>query len=442
MKKQDLMQIVEHISRQKPVFKEKAVFDSQIYPEHISGRTTQTTQLANYLLGYKQGYVVPLISIHGRSGSGKSTLVKFVCENLEDVDSCFVNLRMAKTVFGCINLVLSELGASNVKSYHGDNVAFVKIEKSICNIMKKSKKKLFVLVLDEFDAIFYDKRGRPSDFLFRFVSLEEKLRKKGYLMNIITISNNIAIDYDIDDRLRSRIGNSEVYFEPYTKQEIFDILYEKAKVSLSYTIDGKILDRCAQLSSAEHGDARRAVDLLRRTAELAQEFGENISEKHVEKAEAELEKEKATFFVKNASYHLKMVCLAIVRLSFLTGDSWISTSIIYQLYCNLVKSQTELCYRQICNLLSEIQQAGLVTSQTRSRGRQGYGKQYQLTIPPEQFDMVFPISLGMCRKVKEYFDDYLHSPKHLSQTWRNKLDGFTVQKEWHDFVFYGKSPYK
>ena len=137
-----------------------------------------------------------------------------------------------------------------------------------------------------------------------------------------------------------------------------------------------------------------------------------------------------------------MVCLAIVRLSFLTGDSWISTSIIYQLYCNLVKSQTELCYKQICNLLSEIQQAGLVTSQTRSRGRQGYGKQYQLTIPPEQFDMVFPIHLGMCRKVKEYFDDYLHSPKHLSQTWRDKLDGFTIQKEWHDFVYCGISPYK
>src|SRR5215210_6967125 len=243
-------------------------------------------ELIRFLLGYKQGLVVPFVSVYGRSGSGKSTVVKFVCENLdEDVSYAFVNLRKARTVFGCANLILAELCQPSPKSAQGINTAIEQISNTIEQGLRKKKNnsKLFILVLDEFDVLLYDKRGKPSDFIYKLLVMEEKLREKGYLMCIIAISNNVMSDYEIDDRVRSRIGTSEVFFEPYRPQTVLALLKDRAEKAFSEPVHSEILQYCADQSSKEHGDARRAIDLLRVAAELASKRGgEKISRMHVD----------------------------------------------------------------------------------------------------------------------------------------------------------------
>lgn len=153
-------------------------------------------------------------------------------------------MRQAKTVFGCANLVLGELGQPQLQSAKGLNVAIAKISESIVDIIlaektsdqkeKQAAKSLFVLVLDEFDALSLDKRSNISDFLYKLVTMEEKLREKGYLVCIIAISNNVTADYTgIDDRVKSRIGSATVLFEPYSEPEIQRILKDRASRALS-----------------------------------------------------------------------------------------------------------------------------------------------------------------------------------------------------------------
>ena len=176
------------------------------------------------------------MSVYGRSGSGKSMIVKFVCENLdEDISYAFVNLRKARTVFGCANLILAELRQSSLKSAQGINTAIGQISDAIEEqlIKKKSNTKFFILVLDEFDVLLHDKRGKPSDFIYKLLVMEEKLREKGYLMCIVAISNNVIADYEIDDRVRSRMRASEVFFEPYTSQAVLAILKDRAEMLLA-----------------------------------------------------------------------------------------------------------------------------------------------------------------------------------------------------------------
>jgi len=344
------------------------------------------------LLGYKQGYVVPLISVYGRSGAGKSTVVQFVCENL-DISYCFVNLRRAKTVFGAANLILAELGQSNLKSAQGLNLAVEKISNSIESIFLKEKKKLFVLVLDEYDVLFYDKRGKPSDFIYKLLVLEESLRAKGYLVCIISISNNVLSDYEIDDRVRSRIGSCEVFFEPYSKDDVLDIIQERAEKAFSKKIDEKVLLHCAKLSSEGHGDARRAIDLLRVAAELANLQEKEISETHIDMASDELQKDRVEKILSSASYQLKVACTSLARVTFLTGEAWHSTSTIYKQYGIIISKDTKpLSYRRVSELLTELENTGLAVSQTSSKGRHGYGTQYKLTVSPEMVGKAcFPI---------------------------------------------------
>ncbi|HYZ59367.1 MAG TPA: AAA family ATPase, partial [Nitrososphaeraceae archaeon] len=208
MDKEALKRISAEVEKENLLFANKAFLDNLTLPSQIIGREKRAKDLVRFLLGYKQGLVVPFVSVYGRSGSGKSTIVKFVCENLDvDISYAFVNLRKARTVFGCANLILTELGQPSLKSAQGINTAIEQISNAIEQRLSNSNKKnnnsnnaakLFVLGLDEFDVLLYDKRGKPSDFIYKLLVMEEKLREKGYLMCIVAISNNVMSDYEID----------------------------------------------------------------------------------------------------------------------------------------------------------------------------------------------------------------------------------------------------
>ena len=116
MDKQDVKRIFAEVEKENLLFANKTFLDNLTLPSKIIGRERKAKELIRFLLGYKQGVVVPFVSVYGRSGSGKSAIVKFVCGNLdEDVSYAFVNLRKARTVFGCANLILAELGQPSLE---------------------------------------------------------------------------------------------------------------------------------------------------------------------------------------------------------------------------------------------------------------------------------------------------------------------------------------
>ncbi|HKG70592.1 MAG TPA: AAA family ATPase [Nitrososphaeraceae archaeon] len=425
MDKQDLKRIFAEVEKENLLFANKTFLDNLTLPSKIIGRETQAKELIRFLLGYKQGLVVPFVSVYGRSGSGKSTVVKFVCENLdEDVSYAFVNLRKARTVFGCANLILAELGQPSLKSAQGINIAIEEISNTIEQGLsnKKNNTRLFILVLDEFDVLLYDKRGKPSDFIYKLLVMEEKLREKGYLMCIIAISNNVMSDYEIDDRVRSRIGTSEVFFDPYRPQTVLALLKDRAEKAFSEPVDSVILQYCADQSSKEHGDARRAIDLLRFAAEIAGRGGEKISKKHIDEAVGQLQKDRISTTLSSASYHLKLAAAALARISYLTEEVWHSTSTLYDQYRHIIsKDGKQLTYRRFSELLTELENMGLVVSHTSSKGRHGYGTQFKLVVSPEIVGKVcFPgWWMETVRKKKQHKTneelDSLFTPKQRSR---------------------------
>ena len=458
--KQDFKRISLEVEKENLLFANKAFLDNLTLPSQIIGREKRAKELVRFLLGYKHGLVVPFVSVYGRSGSGKSTIVKFVCENLddEDISYAFVNLRKARTVFGCANLILAELGQPTVKSAQGINTAIEQIGNAIEQCLSNKRKnnnndnndntaKLFILVLDEFDVLLHDKRGKPSDFIYKLLVTEEKLREKGYLMCIVAISNNVMSDYEVDDRVRSRIGSSEVFFEPYTQQVVLAILKDRAQKAFSQPVDSEILQYCADQSSQEHGDARRAIDLLRVAAEIAGKKGEKISKMHVDAALARLQKDRVSITLSSASYQLKLAATALARISYLTQEVWHSTSTVYKQYRLIVEDDTKpLTYRRIAELLTELENMGLVISHTSSKGRHGYGTQYKLVVPPEAIGKVcFPDwwSGLVQRKIQhDNSDSSIFNPKNFPTLYNKKSGAGSLIKSinddedssWNEFV--------
>jgi len=224
--------------------------------------------------------------------------------------------------------------------------------KKIESILDTDGKKFFVLVLNEYDVIFSDKRGDPSDFVYTILQLEENLRENGFSVCTITISNNTLDDYTLDDRIKSRMGENEIFFKPYEKSDMFGILKDRAKHAFRISISDNILEYCASLSSDDHGDARRALDLLRTAGEICN--GKEISKSDVDNVKSVLQKDRATFLVSQSSVHQKAIIAAICSL-LLFGSSWNSTSAIYKKYVVLIGQTKPLSYRRIVDLLVELQ---------------------------------------------------------------------------------------
>ncbi len=377
----ELDSIINKVQKEKKAFVKKSALDTSNQPEKIVSRVTEVEKIVRYILDYKQQQVVPLVSIYGRSGTGKSTLVKHVCNHFPEIKLCFVNLRKAKTVFGTINLILNELDQPSLASAQGMNLGMEKIRDAILNVTNLERKKLFVLALDEFDVIFYDKRGNPSDFVYKLVEMQAELKSKGCLAMIVTISNNVLSDYDLDDRIRSRIGNSEIFFPPYTKEETLKILQQRSEEAFGKKIDDKVLEECAKISFLEHGDARRAVDLLRVSAEIAAKEKKEIAVGHIKDASKQIQKDRVEEVISSLSHHSKLICLVLASKTFGLDERWHSTMSIFEKYKEYIKSEP-VSYRRFSELLKDLENTGLIISDTRSRGQKGYRSEFQLVVDP------------------------------------------------------------
>jgi len=376
-----LDKIIIKVNQEKKEYAKKSAFDTSILPSKIVSRKTEVEQIVRYLWGYKDGHVVPLVSIFGRSGTGKSTLVKFVCKYIPEIKLCFVNLRKAKTVFGGANLILNALGQPSLKSAQGMNQAMETIQQEIINSFNQ-KTKLFVLVLDEFDVLFYDKRGNPSDFVYKLVEMQTELKEKGYLSMIFTISNNVLSDYDLDDRIRSRIGNSEIFFKPYSKEDTLEILKQRAKDAFKKETDSKVLEYCAKLSFLEHGDARRAIDLLRVASEIAFQEKKEINTNHVDLASEKIQKDRVHDVLKTLSHHSRVACMVLAQKTYGLEKDWHSTSSLYETYKKII-GEKPVSYRRFSELLKDLENTGLFESHTSSKGQKGYSTEFKLVVGPE-----------------------------------------------------------
>lgn len=386
--KMDIKNIVKNIQREPKIFKNKAKLDHYLIPSDIIGRQNKAKELLRFLLGYKKGYGPNVVSVYGRSGSGKSSLVRKICEEMTRMESDFeyvyVNLRECQTIFGAANLVLQELGEEKISSAVGLNKCFERIGISIEKRVERVR--CFVIVLDEFDSILSDKRNSASNFIYRFLAMQEKFRnKKGTILTIITISNNMLSNYDLDDRVKSRMGNAEVYFDAYGIDEICRIVKDRAsRAFVKGAVDNEVLNECAKQSAMEHGDARRAIDLLRFAAELAvSERRRSVTVDDVSKAGEMIQEDTIKRATENMPAHSRTVLIVLCEMAVIDEESWLSTSNVYEQYKrHLNNIMKPLSYRRFSDILVEFEGSGLCVSRALSKGRYGYGKQYKLTMPP------------------------------------------------------------
>ncbi|UCD97060.1 MAG: cell division control protein Cdc6, partial [Candidatus Bathyarchaeota archaeon] len=218
--------------------------------------------------------------------------------------------------------------------------------------------------------------------LYELTRINESLKKSK--ISLVGISNNLGFKNLLDPRVLSCLGEEEVVFGPYNASELQDILWERATLAFQDSVlSESAVSLCAALAAAEHGDARRALDLLRVAGEVTERDGlQTVTERHVRIAEERIEHDRTLQTLANLTKHSKFVLYSVYLLgkanvhSAITGD-------IYEVYnelCNEIGAPS-LTQRRVSGLINELDTIGLLNARLVSRGRYGRTKKISLAIP-------------------------------------------------------------
>lgn len=382
------------------LFNNKSVLQVRYTPESIPHRDEQIKAIASILASTLRGERPSNLFIYGKTGTGKTLSTQYVSSELKkkaeelDVNISFEYLncklkKVADTEYRILAALIRQLGGLvPATGLPTDQVwsTFIKLI--------DSEKKLFVFIFDEVDQAV---KKMGDNFLYSMTRLNQELINAQ--ISIIGISNDITFLDNIDPRVRSSLGEEEFVFPPYNALQLQDILNSRCKEAFKRGVvsDG-VVAKCAAYAAREHGDARRALDLLRIAGEISERDGEKkISEEYIDLANMKIERDKILDIVESEPKQFKLVLYSILQLTkekrlgnssdnhnlFFTGD-------VYNYYSDLcLKTKTDtLTQRRISDILAEIDMLGLINAKIISKGRHGRTREIKLSIPSNLLDKV------------------------------------------------------
>ncbi|MEM3342145.1 MAG: ORC1-type DNA replication protein, partial [Thermoplasmata archaeon] len=402
--------------------KDRDVLRPSYLPDSLPHRNEQISQIASILVTALKGGRPSNILIFGKTGTGKTAVVKFIGKEIEKiykpsvfkvgeqsikdkaaekkqeqmyqkdnynqvwskVNWIYVHCEVVDTQYG----VLAHIGNHFIDEWD-KRIPFTgwpteKVYNALKETIDNSERNrgITIVVLDEIDKLVY-KSG--DDVLFHLTSINEEL--KNSKLAIIAITNDTNFTLFLDTRVRSRLGEERLVFPPYNALQLQDILKQRAELAFEPNVlaDG-VIPMCAGIAAQEHGDARRALDLLRVAGELAErDKAVRVEEHYVTKAKNKIELDCQMEVIKTLPAQSKILLLGVICETKL-GNTVLTTGEVYDYYRELCKNAnlSVLTQRRIADLISELDMLGLINARIIYKGRGGRTREIKLSVPIDE----------------------------------------------------------
>lgn len=211
-----------------------------ILPERLVARDSQIKDVTSAIKSKKKSNII----LYGERGTGKTAVIKHILKTLQ-TQSVFVNCKQKPTTHIIFNII-KEINPTSKIPYAGlSTQKYYEYLQDALNIRKST-----ILVFDKIDQL------KSYDILYFLNNTSN---------NIIGISDNI----NFIKELNPNIFTCNLFFPPYTADQLEQILSDRADLAFNGRLDNTVVPLCTELA-AEHGDARRALNLLETAVEIAE----------------------------------------------------------------------------------------------------------------------------------------------------------------------------
>ena len=370
--------------RKDSVFFDKRVLQSSYIPETILHREEQTKQIANILAPALRGDKPSNIFVYGKTGTGKTLTTNHTTQKLMEIAEreniplkvLYINCKLkrsADTEYRLIAQLARELG----KLIPPTGLPTEEVYKAFFRALNKQKQN-HIIILDEIDQLI-NKTG--DNALYNLTRLNENSNSQ---VSLIGISNNIMFVDNLDPRVRSSLSEEEIIFPPYNALQIQAILRQRAELTFNKgVLEQGVVEKCAAYAARDHGDARRALELLRVAGEIAdRKDTKKITTDFVDEAEHKIDRDRIIDIVTTQPKQYQLVLYSIITLQ-PTRNNNIFTGEIYEVYKSLCnKTNTSiLTQRRVSDIISEFDMIGIVNAKVISKGRYGRTRDISLEVP-------------------------------------------------------------
>lgn len=366
------------------VFFDKKALQSTYTPETILHREEQIKQIANIIAPALKGDKPSNIFIYGKTGSGKTLTINHTTKKLMEIAEreniplrvLYVNCKLkrsADTEYRLIAQLARELG----KSIPPTGLPTEEVYKAFIKGLNKQQQN-HIIVLDEVDQLV-NKTGDNALYNLTRINNEDTQSQ----ISIIGISNDIMFVDNMDPRVRSSLSEEEIVFPPYNALQIQNILRQRAELAFNKDVlDQGVIEKCAAYAARDHGDARRALELLRVAGEVADRKNtKKVTITDIDEAEGKIDRDRVTDIVTTQPKQHQLVLYSIITLHPERSNN-IFTGEVYEIYKSLCnKTNTSiLTQRRVSDIISEFDMLGIVNAKIISKGRYGRTRNISLEI--------------------------------------------------------------
>jgi len=372
------------------VFINREAMRPTFMPDLLPHREREIDNLASILVPALREETPSNVFIYGKTGTGKTAVTKFVGRELlvkgteinKKVNFVYINCEVVDTHYRVLQNI-----ANHFIDEWSERIPFTgwptdEVYSKLKGMIEKQGG-VTVIILDEVDKL------KGDEVLYNLSRINTELEEAK--VSIVGLSNDLKFTEFLDPRVKSSLGEENMIFPPYDAGELQDILNQRVEIALKPDcIDTDVVPLCSALAAQEHGDARRALDLLRMSAELADRVkSPKITKKHVRLAQNKIEIDRIIEVVRTLPAQSKLILLAILfqekHNEKMDTTGAITTGEVYEIYKDLCKrTRTDkLTQRRVADLISELDMLGIITARVISKGRYGRTRDIKISSSAE-----------------------------------------------------------
>lgn len=360
------------------LFERKELLKVGHVPEstRIVGRDEEIEAVAAELRPIVQGQPPNNTIIYGKTGTGKSLVARHVTERAKRAAEA-QGLSVGMAYVDCAQHNTQTRVARSITRTLNDGVSGFNIPRSgigsgeyydyLWEILDISYNAV-IIILDEVDRL------EDDDVLMQLSRARESGKADCHL-GVVAISNKIEYRDQLNERVKSSLREEEFVFQPYDANQLREIMDHRRDAFRDGVLTGDVVPLTAAFAAQEHGDARKAIEILRHAGELAERQSSNeVREEHVRDAQEWAEIDRFEELLRGSTTQVKFILYALALLTEENTENEFSTSQIYERYTATAESLDAkvLGEHRVYELLKEQAFLGVVES-TRTGGGRGQG---------------------------------------------------------------------